>query len=101
MDSVATKIEDSVSELTVEAALNRTVSFEGAAAGVREYVEENEVDLVVMSSHGRSNLQRQLLGNVASTVLRPVDIPVLVGKAIRVIQSSVEAFLWFRRRREG
>jgi nucleotide-binding universal stress UspA family protein len=78
--SVASKIEESASELTVETAVERTASFEGAVAGVREYVEENEIDLVVMGSHGRSNLKRQLLGSVASTVLRTVDVPVLVVK---------------------
>ena len=80
VDSVATKIEDSAPELTVETAVERTASFEGATAGVREYVEETDVDLVVMGSHGRSNLQRQLIGSVASTVLRTVDVPVLVVK---------------------
>jgi len=80
VDSVATEIEGSAPELTVETAVERTASFEGAAAGVREYVEKNEIDLVIMGSHGRSNLKRQLLGSVASTVLRTVDIPVLVVK---------------------
>jgi len=80
VDSVADEIKESAPDLTVETAVERTTSFEGAAAGVREYVEENEVDLVVMGSHGRSNIKRQLLGSVASTVLRTVDVPVLVVK---------------------
>jgi len=80
VDSVASKIEEAASELTVETAVQRTGSFEGASAGVREYVESNEIDLVVMGSHRRSNLRRQLLGSVASSVLRTVDIPVLVVK---------------------
>jgi len=80
VDSVANKIEESVPELTVKTAVERTASFEGAAAGVREYIEENDIDLVVMGSHGRSNIKRQLLGSVASTVLRTVDAPVLVVK---------------------
>ena len=80
VDSVANKIEESASDLTVETAVERTASFEGAAAGVREYIEENEIGLVIMGSHGRSNLERQLLGSVASTVLRTVDVPVLVVK---------------------
>ncbi|MFC4360284.1 universal stress protein [Halobium salinum] len=80
VDSVANKIQESAPDLPVETAVERTASFEGAAAGVREYIEENEIDLVVMGSHGRSNLKRQLLGSVASTVLRTVDIPVLVVK---------------------
>lgn len=53
---------------------------EGAATGVQDYVGKTEIDLVVMGSHGRSNLKRQLLGSVASTVLRTVDVPVLVVK---------------------
>jgi nucleotide-binding universal stress UspA family protein len=80
VESVANKIEESAPDLPVETAVERTASFDGAAAGVREYVEENEIDLVIMGSHGRSNLKRQLLGSVASTVLRTVDVPVLVVK---------------------
>ncbi|UTF55819.1 universal stress protein [Natronosalvus rutilus] len=80
VDSVANEIEESALDLTVKTAVERTKSFEGAAAGVREYVEENEIDLVIMGSHGRSNLKRQLLGSVASTVIRIVDVPVLVVK---------------------
>jgi nucleotide-binding universal stress UspA family protein len=80
VDRVADEIEESAPNRTVKTAVERTKSFEGAAAGVREYVQENEIDLVVMGSHGRSNLQRQLIGSVASTVLRTVDVPVLVAK---------------------
>jgi len=80
VDSVARKIGESAPSLTVETAVKQTTSFEGTAAGVREYITENEIDLVVMGSHGRSNPKRQLLGSVASTVLRTVDVPVLVAK---------------------
>ena len=79
-DGVADRIEESAPELAVETAVERTASFEGAAAGVREYVRENGIDLVVMGSHGRSNLKRQLLGSVASTVVRTVDVPVILVK---------------------
>jgi nucleotide-binding universal stress UspA family protein len=80
VDRVADEIGGSDPELTVETAVERTTSFEGAAGGVRTYVEENGIDLVVMGSHGRSNLRRQLVGSVASTVLRTVEVPVLVVK---------------------
>lgn len=78
VDAAAARIEEAAPELTIETAVERTSTYEGAAAGVREYVERNGIDLVVMSSHGRSNLTRQLLGSVASTVVRTVDVPVLV-----------------------
>ncbi len=57
----------------------RTAVVRGAPhAGIREYVDANGVDLVVMSSEGESNLAGQLLGSVADRVLRTVDVPVLV-----------------------
>lgn len=80
VDSAASKIEDAAPALSVTTAVERTTSFEGVAAGVREYVQNHDIDLVVMGSHGRSNLRRQLIGSVASTVLRTVDVPVLVVK---------------------
>jgi nucleotide-binding universal stress UspA family protein len=80
VDSVVERIEASAPDLPVETAVERTTSFDGAAAGIRAYVETNDVDLVVMGSHGRSGLGRQLLGSVASSVLRTVDVPVLVVK---------------------
>jgi universal stress protein A len=41
---------------------------------------EKQCDLIVMGSHGRSGLQRWLLGSVAETVLRHSPCPVLVVK---------------------
>jgi nucleotide-binding universal stress UspA family protein len=66
--------------LDVSAAVVRTTAFEGVAAGIREYVADAGIDIIVMGSHGRSNLKRQLLGSVASNVLRTVDVPVLIVK---------------------
>jgi nucleotide-binding universal stress UspA family protein len=80
VDRVRDEITDIDPDIKVRTAVERTTSFEGAAAGVRDYVGNTEIDLVVMGSHGRSNLRRQLLGSVASTVLRTVDVPVLVVK---------------------
>ncbi|WP_049936928.1 universal stress protein [Haloplanus natans] len=45
---------------------------------IADYVDDNGVDLVVMSSEGQSNLAGQQLGTVAGRVLRTVDRPVLV-----------------------
>ncbi|MFY4813925.1 universal stress protein [Haloarcula sp. AONF1] len=65
-------------DVSVQTAVERTTSLDGVAAGIQEYVSDNGIDLVVMASHGRSNLKRQLLGSVTSQLLRTVDIPVLV-----------------------
>lgn len=80
VDRIADEIDETAPGLDVETTVVRTTSFDGVAAGVREYVSDHDIDLVVMGSHGRSNLKRQLLGSVTSTLLRTVDIPVLVVK---------------------
>lgn len=49
-------------------------------ASVRDYVADHELDTAVVGSHGRSNLEKQLLGGVTSNLLRTVDVPALVVK---------------------
>lgn len=44
---------------------------------------ELAVDLVVLSSHGRSGLARQVFGSVAEEVVRLADCPVTVVKSFR------------------
>ncbi|MFW6004056.1 MAG: universal stress protein [Halodesulfurarchaeum sp.] len=56
----------------------RSTDFDGVSGGIQSYARSNDVDLIVMGSHGRSNVKRQVLGSVTGTVLRSVDIPVLV-----------------------
>ena len=63
--------------LDIETAVEQT-SLDGVAAEISEYVDTQGIDLVVMGSHGRSNLRRQLLGSVSAAVLRSVDVPVLI-----------------------
>ncbi|WP_336337594.1 universal stress protein [Haloarcula brevis] len=76
--SVADALDTATPDVAVETAVARTDSFDGVAPGIREYVADNDIDLVVMGSHGRSNLQRRLLGSVTSQLLRTVSVPVLV-----------------------
>src|ERR1041385_817948 len=40
-------------------------------------VEDKEIDLVVMGSHGRSYFERMLLGSVTEGMLRKVSVPIL------------------------
>ncbi|MFB6168722.1 MAG: universal stress protein [Haloferacaceae archaeon] len=75
---VVADLRETASDLDVTEAVVQTESFDGAAAGIREYVATEGIDLVVMGSHGQSNLSRRLLGSVASAVVRTVDVPVLV-----------------------
>ena len=46
---------------------------------ITEYVEDHDdVDLVVMGTHGRTGLRHVLLGSVAENVLRHTTVPVLL-----------------------
>ena len=44
---------------------------------VLNYIEDEECDLVVMGTHGRSGLDRYLLGSVTERVVRTAPVPVL------------------------
>ena len=50
---------------------------------ILSYVEDNEIDLVVIATHGRTGLDRILLGSVAERVLRRSPTPVFVVKPDR------------------
>ena len=59
----------------------------GAASLICDYVNEEGVDLVVMTSHGRTGLSRFIFGSIAEKVLQGVNVPVLIirpGKDERV-----------------
>jgi len=48
---------------------------------ILDCAKSHAVDLIVIGSHGRSGLQRLMLGSVAEGVLRHSTVPVLVTKA--------------------
>lgn len=49
-----------------------------AAAEIVDYAETNDVDLIAMSTHGRSGVSRWVFGSVASKVLRGTNKPILL-----------------------
>jgi len=46
--------------------------------GIVEFATENDVDQIVLGSHGRSGVSRVLLGSVAERVVRRAPVPVTV-----------------------
>ncbi|PSQ93050.1 MAG: universal stress protein, partial [Bacteroidetes bacterium QH_2_63_10] len=48
---------------------------------ILNYAGANEVDLVVIATHGRTGLERMLLGSVAERVVRRSSAPVFVVKS--------------------
>ena len=52
------------------------------AEEILDYIEKNGVDMVVMSSQGRSGVSKWLLGSVAEKVVRNSPVPVFVVPAL-------------------
>ena len=50
------------------------------SGGILDYAEENNIDLIVIGTRGRSGFKRLLLGSVASHVVTYAHCPVLVAK---------------------
>ena len=50
----------------------------GVASIICDYINNEGVDLVVMSSHGRTGISRWLFGSVAQKVMQGVDVPVMI-----------------------
>lgn len=53
------------------------ISHEDVATGVAEYAAEHDVDLIALSTHGRTGFRHLLIGSVAEAVLRHSPVPVL------------------------
>ena len=66
-------------DLNTQVIASRAVTVEGRAADeILSYAEKNNIDLIVMSTHGRSGLSRFFFGSVAEKVSRHSRIPVLL-----------------------
>lgn len=59
----------------------RLLEGESIPLTIAKAVKELNVDLVVMSSHGRSGIKKLILGSVAQSLLSELEVPVLVVKA--------------------
>ena len=58
--------------------LTSYVGFGAPADQIVEYAEKNNIDLIVMGTHGRSGIEKMWLGSVTEKVLRHAHCPVLV-----------------------
>jgi nucleotide-binding universal stress UspA family protein len=54
------------------------LEFGDPADAIVEYVEDHDVDRVIMGSHCRTGAERFLLGSVAETVVRRASVPVMI-----------------------
>ncbi|MGA9400095.1 universal stress protein [Haladaptatus sp.] len=81
-DELETECAEAVAE--VEAAANEagidvetTIEHGTPYKIILDYVDEHDIDCIVMGTHGRKGLDRYLLGSVTAKVVRLSKIPVL------------------------
>lgn len=53
----------------------------GVAESIAEFVTKNDVDLIVISTHGRSGVSRWVFGSTADRILRSSCVPVMMVRA--------------------
>ncbi|PSQ13325.1 universal stress protein [Halobacteriales archaeon QS_8_69_73] len=86
MDEVRERAEAATGHVADRAAERGLDVVEHISSGrphekVASYAADNDIDLVVMGSHGRSGVTRALLGSVTERTLRATHVPVLVVDA--------------------
>jgi nucleotide-binding universal stress UspA family protein len=57
------------------------VLFGRVAEGLADFAAKNQVDLIVIATHGRSGFSRWVWGSVADRILRSSCVPVLMVRA--------------------
>jgi nucleotide-binding universal stress UspA family protein len=84
------KIENSLEAKGVE--VDHTIRTGEVAESINGLVKEIGVDMVVISSHGRSGVSRLLLGSVANQVLQQATCPIMVVHPIEGVTPAVPKF---------
>ena len=81
---------ESVAEIAADRGLDRveTAVIQGEPhETILEYVDDHDIDLLVMSTHGRTGVKRYLLGSVTEKTIRTAPVPVHV---VRVAEDDTE-----------
>lgn len=80
LEETGQKAVDAVIDRADEAnlhAIEASILSGTPARALLNYVDERDIDLVVMGTHGRTGLSRYLLGSVTEKIVRLADLPVL------------------------
>lgn len=87
-EQLTTRAEQAVTEAT-EMAADRGVKVAAGAVEtgaaihevINEYTQAHGIDLIVMGTHGRTGVQRHLLGSVAEKTVRTASVPVMTVRS--------------------
>jgi len=80
-NAVINKLEDLMDEeFLKDIKVSEVIQFELTFNGILNVSKKNDVDLIVMGSHGASGFKEMFIGSNAEKVVRVSEIPVLVVK---------------------
>lgn len=80
-NSAINKLEDLMDDPVLEGLkVSEIIQFELAFDGIMNVSQKNNVDLIVMGSHGASGFKEMFIGSNAEKVVRNSEIPVLIIK---------------------
>ena len=71
-------VAKNVADVSANLRISKLVDAGQAYFAIIDCAENERIDLIVISSHGRSGLSRMLIGSVTDKVLRGASCPVLV-----------------------
>ncbi len=75
------RLEDLMDEDYLEGiTVSRVVQFDMAFEGIMKISQINNIDLIIMGSHGASGFKEMFIGSNAEKVVRNSDVPVLIIK---------------------
>jgi universal stress protein A len=74
-------VADKITDASANLKIRKLVDAGEAYGAILDCADNEQVDLIVMSSHGRSGLSRMLIGSVTDKILRGASCPVLVVPA--------------------
>lgn len=83
LDALETAGENAIDVVIQQAEAAGVDTIEGVVAqgsphrAILDYADQQDIDLVVMGTHGRTGLERYLIGSVTERVVRLSDAPVL------------------------
>jgi nucleotide-binding universal stress UspA family protein len=78
LTEIAQKLKAAGLKVTAETRTGRP------ATEIVEYAQKNQIDLIIMASHGYSGATRWAYGNTANKVLQTSPVPVLLVKTNRI-----------------
>ena len=77
LERVRSNLDDGSRQIDIDVVVNQQ-----PARGILDYAAANNADLVSIATHGRSGLERTLLGSTADKVIRGANTPILIVRPV-------------------